>query len=66
MNSPYVRAAVATALAGLTALGTAISDDVITNQEWVAIAIATTTAFGAWLGLGAKTDLEPSLNTKKE
>lgn len=60
----YVRAAVVTALAFLTALAVAIADNAISAQEWVTIAIATVSAFGAYLGIGATTSVEPGFGKK--
>lgn len=47
---PYRKAVVAALIAGLTALYTALSDDVITASEWVVIALALLGGGGAtWL-----------------
>lgn len=56
----YVRAGLATALAFLSALGVAITDG-ISGTEMVAIATATLTAAGIYLGLGFGTSLEPDV-----
>ena len=54
-----IRAAFATALAFLSALGAAMPDG-ISGTEWIIIATATVTAGSAWLGLGAASPtLEP-------
>lgn len=42
----YAKAIVAALTAGLGALGTAWADDVITNQEWIGVAVATLAALG--------------------
>lgn len=42
----YAKALVAALTAGLGALGTAWADDVITNQEWIGVAVATLAALG--------------------
>lgn len=44
--TPYMKAIVGGLVAGLTALGTAMTDDKITNAEWVGVAIATLGALG--------------------
>lgn len=38
---PYAKAVVGGLVAGLTALGTAMTDDTVTTAEWVGIAVAT-------------------------
>ena len=38
--APYAKAIVAALVAGLTVLGTALTDDVVTTAEWVGVAIA--------------------------
>lgn len=43
----YAKAAVGAAIAGLGALGTALTDGHVTGVEWVAVAIATLTALAA-------------------
>lgn len=43
---PYMKAVVGGLVAGLTALGTAITDDKITTAEWVGVAVATLGALG--------------------
>ncbi len=41
----FVVAAIGTALVGIQV---ALSDDVVTNQEWLTIAIAVLASFGVW------------------
>ncbi|MFI6329846.1 hypothetical protein ACIBBG_16285 [Micromonospora chersina] len=43
---PYAKAIVGGAVAGLTALGTALADNHVTPSEWVGVAIATLAALG--------------------
>ncbi len=43
---PYAKAIVGAAVAGLTALGTALADNQVTPVEWVTVAIATLGALG--------------------
>lgn len=43
---PYAKAIVGAAVAGLTALGTALTDDRVTTVEWVGVAVATLGALG--------------------
>ena len=43
---PYAKAIVGAAVAGLTALGTALADDRVTSVEWVGVAVATLAALG--------------------
>lgn len=43
---PYAKAIVGAAVAGLTALGTALADDQVTTSEWVGVAIAALAALG--------------------
>ena len=43
---PYAKAIIGALVAGLTALGTALTDDTVTGAEWVAVAVATLTALG--------------------
>lgn len=38
--APYAKAIVAALVAGLTVLGSAITDGVVTPAEWIAVAIA--------------------------
>jgi hypothetical protein len=46
---PYAKAIIGAAVAGLTALGTALTDDTVTTTEWVAVAVATLTAlYAVW------------------
>lgn len=49
MFRTYGKAIVALAIAGLTALASALTDDHVTAQETVQIAIAATTAASVWL-----------------
>lgn len=48
MKNPatYAKAIVSAAIAGLTALGTALTDGDVTGQEWTGIAVATLAALG--------------------
>jgi len=43
---PYAKAIVGCLVAGLTALGTAMTDDAVTGAEWVGVAIAALGALG--------------------
>lgn len=43
---PYAKAIVGAAVAGLTALGTALADNEVTGVEWVGVAVATLGALG--------------------
>ncbi|KXK61947.1 hypothetical protein AWW66_10930 [Micromonospora rosaria] len=43
----YAKAITGAAVAGLTALGTALTDGQVTPAEWVGVAIATLGALGA-------------------
>lgn len=43
---PYMKAIVGGLVAGLTALGTAMTDDTVSTAEWVGIAVATLGALG--------------------
>lgn len=45
--SNYRKAIVAGLLAGLTAIGTGLTDDVLTPAEWIAAAVAALAAGGA-------------------
>lgn len=56
MNSiaPYAKAIVGAAVAGLGAAGTALTDGVVSGQEWVAIASATLVALGVVFGVPNK------------
>ena len=44
--SPYAKAIVGGATAGLTALGTALADNHVTSAEWVGVAVAALAALG--------------------
>ena len=46
--SRYLKTAVAVLVAGLTSLQAAISDDRVTNNEWVIIALAVVGAIGVY------------------
>jgi hypothetical protein len=51
----YAKAFVGGAIAGLTALGTALGDNKVTASEWTVIAIATLVGLGAvWAVPNAK------------
>lgn len=43
---PYMKAIVGGLVAGLTALGTAMTDDTVTTAEWVGVAVAALGALG--------------------
>lgn len=43
---PYLKAVVGGAVAGLTALATAMSDDTVTRTEWIGVAVAVVGALG--------------------
>lgn len=43
---PYMKAIVGGLVAGLTALGTAMTDGTVSTAEWVGIAVATLGALG--------------------
>ncbi|MFE9955822.1 hypothetical protein [Micromonospora sp. NPDC005299] len=43
---PYAKAVVGGLVAGLTAFGTALADDRVTNAEWVGVGLATLAALG--------------------
>lgn len=45
----YAKFAVAAGIAGLTAVAAAITDDHITNAEWVAIGLAVLGAIGVYV-----------------
>ncbi|NUT53671.1 MAG: hypothetical protein HOV94_41240 [Saccharothrix sp.] len=47
----YAKAITAALLAGLTAIGTGLTDDVLTPAEWIAAAIAFVGAGGAVWGV---------------
>jgi hypothetical protein len=44
----YAKFVVAAIGATLVGIQTALSDDVVTNQEWLTIAIAVLASFGVW------------------
>lgn len=57
--SRYLKSVVAVLVAGLTALQAAISDDRVTNNEWVIIALAVIGAVGVCAVPNTKPDGEP-------
>ena len=44
----YAKTVVAVVLAAATAMQAALTDDTVTNTEWVAIGLAVLTALGVW------------------
>lgn len=48
------KAVVGAVVAGLTALGTGLTDNVLTPAEWIAAAVATLVAYGAVYGVSNK------------
>ena len=46
---PYMKVAVAVAIALLTALQAAITDSTVTGNEWLTIGLAVVTALGVYL-----------------
>lgn len=48
---PYAKAIVGALVAGLGALGTALTDGAVSAQEWVAVASATLVALGVVFGV---------------
>lgn len=52
--APYAKAIVGALIAGLGAVGTALTDNTISTQEWVAIASATLVALGVVFGVPNK------------
>lgn len=61
----FLRAGFATALAGLSAVGTAIPDG-ISSTEWIIVATAVVGAASAYLGFGAASEnLEPNVGNTK-
>jgi hypothetical protein len=46
---------IALVFAGLTALASAISDDVITNVEWIVIGVGVATAASVWIAANVPT-----------
>lgn len=46
----YAKAAVGALVAGLTALGTALTDGTVTGVEWTVVAVATLVALGTVWG----------------
>lgn len=51
MTMKYAKAYVGTAVAFLTAVGTGLTDGVLTPAEWVTAAVAGLVAFGAVAGI---------------
>lgn len=47
MWKPYAKAITGALVAGLTAIGTALTDNAVTPGEWVTVALAAVAAFGA-------------------
>lgn len=47
----YAKAIVGALLAGLTALGTALTDGAVTATEWVGVAVAALATFGGVFGV---------------
>jgi len=47
----YVAIVVAVLIAGLTAAGAAVSDNIVTASEWVQIALVSVVAFGGAAGV---------------
>lgn len=47
---PYLKAAAGAVVAGLTALGTALTDGAVTPTEWCTVGVAVLTAGGAVYG----------------
>lgn len=58
------KAVVAGAVAGLTALGTALVDGSVTGQEWTAVAVAGLVAYGAVYRTGQPARL-PALSSSE-
>jgi hypothetical protein len=52
---PYMKAIVGALVAGLTALSTALIDNTVTGQEWIAVVIATLTGLGVVYAVPNKT-----------
>lgn len=48
---PYLKSIVGALIAALGALGTALTDDVVTNAEWVAVALAGLVVLAAVFGV---------------
>jgi hypothetical protein len=53
LNQPktYIKAIIATLVAALGALATALTDDVVTGSEWVTVALAAVVAAGGVYGI---------------
>jgi len=47
----YAKAVVAALIAGLTAAGTALTDETMTSTEWTVVVVATLVALGAVWGV---------------
>jgi len=58
--SRYLKSIIATAVAALTALQAAISDERVTNNEWIIIALAALGAAGVYLVPNSPPDGEPA------
>ncbi|ACU35589.1 hypothetical protein [Actinosynnema mirum] len=58
MRLSYLKALVAGAVAGLTAIGTGLTDNVLTPAEWVAAAVAALGALGVVWAVPNKQKLE--------
>jgi len=52
--APYAKAVLAAAIAGLGALGTALTDGSVSTAEWVAVASAVVVALGVVWGVPNK------------
>lgn len=61
--APYAKAITGAAIAGLGALGTALTDERVTSAEWVAVATATLTAS---LVVWAMPNKDPEANHQTE
>jgi multidrug transporter EmrE-like cation transporter len=55
----YAKFFVAAGIAGLTVLAAALTDDHVTNAEWIAIGLAVLGALGVW-AVPNKPDPEPA------
>jgi len=58
--SRYLKSIIATAVAALTALQAAISDERVTNNEWIIVALAALGAAGVYLVPNSPPDGEPA------
>lgn len=59
----YAKSIVAALVAGLGALQTAMQDDVVTHNEWIAVASATVAALGLVWGVQNKPTPTPPAGT---